>query len=108
MKKLPWIVGGVGVGLAAFVLVRRIAPGYADAGSDIDHASGKMSLWGWKARLKGKGTSLAGGLKEKTGHALNNEQLVAEGLGDKAVGAVENTAGHASQKVCEALQVMAR
>lgn len=67
-----------------------------------------MSLWGWKGRLKGKGTSLVGALKEQAGHALNNEKLVAEGFGDKAVGAVENTAGQASQKVGEALHVMAR
>lgn len=108
MKKLPWIVGGVGAGLAAYFLVNRIAPEYADVGSDIENASGKMSLWGWKARIKGKGTSLVGALKERAGQALNNEQLVAEGLGDKAVGAVEDTAGHASQKVGEALHVMAQ
>jgi len=108
MKKLPWIVGGVGAGLAAYFLVNRIAPGYSDVTSNVENASGKMSIWGWKARLKGNATSLVGALKEQAGHALNNEKLVAEGLGDKAVGTVEDTAGHASQKVGEALHVMAR
>jgi hypothetical protein len=81
MKKLPWMVGGIGAGLAAYFLVNRVAPGYADVGSDIENTSGRMSLWGWKAWLRGKGTSLVGALKERAGQALNNDQLVAEKKG---------------------------
>lgn len=108
MKKFPWIVAGVGAGVAAYLLVDRLAPGYADVGSDIENASGRMSLWGWKSRLKGKGTRLVGSLKEGAGYVLKNDELVAEGLGDKALGSVEGAAGHVSQAAGEALHVMVR
>jgi uncharacterized protein YjbJ (UPF0337 family) len=83
-----------------------LPPGYADASTDIENASGKMSVWGWKARIKGKGNHLVGALKEQTGHMLDNGQLIAEGLGDKAVGAMQSAEGHAFQTVGEALHLI--
>jgi uncharacterized protein YjbJ (UPF0337 family) len=99
MKTFPWIAVGVGAGLTTYLLLERFTPGYAAVGSDIDNASGKMSLWGWKTRLKGKGTSLVGALKERAVQALENGQLVAEGLGDRAFGEAENIAGHVSETI---------
>ena len=51
MKAMPWIVAGLGVGIAAYVVADRLAPAYADLGNVVENASGKLSLWGWKERL---------------------------------------------------------
>ena len=108
MKAMPWIVAGLGVGIAAYVVADRLAPAYADLGNVVENASGKLSLWGWKERLLGKGKGVAGRVKEQTGKVLHNEHLVAEGLQDRIVGKVDGAAGYASVRAGEALHVMDR
>jgi uncharacterized protein YjbJ (UPF0337 family) len=108
MKSIPWVIAGVGVGLAAYVLLNQPGPQYATGNDDIEDAAGNTSLWGSKQRIKGKGGSLFGKAKEGFGRATGNEDLAGEGVVDQAVGAVKDTAGEAAEAVGETIHDLNR
>ena len=103
MKALPWIIAGVGVGLAVYVIANQPGPQYATGSDDVEDAAANTALWGSKQRIKGKGGSLLGKAKEGVGRATGNDSLAGEGLVDQAVGAVKDTAGDAAHAVSETI-----
>lgn len=99
MKALPWIVAGVGFGLAVYLIVNQPSPEYATGSDSVEDAAGKTTLWGSKQRFSGTGNGLVGKAKEGIGKLTGDESLQAEGAGDQAVGAVKDAAGQVAHAV---------
>ena len=97
MKTFAWIVAGIGVGIAAYVVLNQPGPQYATGNDDVEEAAGRTTLWGSKHRLYGTGGDLAGKLKEGIGRITGDDQLADEGVADQVVGAVKDTAGRVAQ-----------
>lgn len=102
--KLPWILAGVGIGLAIYVIKNQPAPRYA-TGTDpnVDDAAAKASGWGAKQRVTGTGGSIVGKVKEGFGRATGDDSTAAEGVVDQAVGAVKDAAGKVAGAVGDTL-----
>jgi uncharacterized protein YjbJ (UPF0337 family) len=97
VKAIPWIIAGIGVGIAAYVVLNQPGPQSATGNDDVEEAAGKTTLWGSKQRLYGTGGNLAGKLKEGIGRITGDDQLADEGVADQVVGAVKDTAGRVAQ-----------
>ena len=108
MKALGWIVAGVGIGLAAYVVLNQPGPQYATGNDDVEDFADKSALWGSKQRITGKGGSLLGKVKENVGRATGNDELAGEGLGDQVIGAVKDTAGDAAHAVSQTIHDLNR
>jgi len=108
MKALPWLIAGVGLGLATYFVLNQPGPQYATGNDDIEDAAGKTAFWGSKQRVKGTGGGLVGKLKEGVGRATGDEQLETEGIVDKAAGAVQDTAGEAAHAVADTIHDLNR
>jgi uncharacterized protein YjbJ (UPF0337 family) len=108
MKALPWIIAGVGLGLATYFVVNQPGPRYATGDPDVDDAADKTSTWGSKQRLAGKGGAFVGKLKEGAGRATGNDQLAGEGLVDQAVGSLKDAAGEAAHAVADTVHDLNR
>jgi uncharacterized protein YjbJ (UPF0337 family) len=108
MKALPWVIAGVGVGIAAYVVLNQPGPQYATGNDDVEYAAGRTTFWGSKQRLSGAGGNLAGKLKEGIGRATGNDQLADQGVADQVVGAVKDTAGLAAQAAGQAIHELNR
>ena len=108
MKSLPWIIAGIGVGLAAYVLANQPGPQYATGNDDVEDAARNTSAWGSKQRITGKGGALKGKLKEGFGRATGDDQLAGEGAVDQVVGGVKDAAGQAAHAVAETVHDLNR
>ena len=56
-----------------------------------------------REEIKGKAEKAKGYIKEKTGEALNNPDLEAEGRGERAQGKLREGVGKAKRKVADAV-----
>jgi uncharacterized protein YjbJ (UPF0337 family) len=93
---IPWLVAGVSAGFAVWLLLReQPSPRFAaDTGYDsVDDAADRTALWGVKQRAAGKGTNIAGKLKEGIGRVTGNDDLAGEGVLDQVTGKVRDAAG---------------
>ena len=108
MKALPWVIAGVGVGIAAYVVLNQPGPQYATGNDDVEYAAGRTSFWGSKQRLSGTGRGLAGRVKEGFGRVTGDDQLADQGVADQVAGAVKDTAGQAAQAVGQAIHELNR
>jgi uncharacterized protein YjbJ (UPF0337 family) len=97
MKGLTWLIAGVGVAVAAYIVLNQPGPRYATGDDDVEYAADRTALWGSKQRLSGTGGRLAGKLKEGLGRATGSGQLEGEGVADQVAGAVKDTAGQVAQ-----------
>jgi uncharacterized protein YjbJ (UPF0337 family) len=97
MKALAWIMAGVGVGIAAYIVLNQPGLQSATGDDDVEYAAGRTTLWGSKQRVAGTGGGLAGKLKEGIGRATGDEQLTNEGVTEQVVGSVKNAAGKVAQ-----------
>jgi uncharacterized protein YjbJ (UPF0337 family) len=103
MKGLTWVIAGVGVAFAAYIVLNQPGPQYATGDDDVEYAADRTALWGSKQRLSGTGAGLAGRLKEGIGRATGNDQLAGEGMGDQVAGAVKDAAGSVAQAAGQTL-----
>jgi uncharacterized protein YjbJ (UPF0337 family) len=103
MKTLLWMAGGLGLGLAAFLILTAPEPEYATGSTDVERAARKAAGWGAKQRVSGTGTGVLGKVKEGFGNVTGNDQLAGEGIGDQVAGAVKKTAGEVAQAAGQAL-----
>ncbi len=108
MKALPWIIAGVGLGLAVYFVSNQPGPQYATGNDDVEDAASKTSLWGSKQRLTGQGGGLVGKLKQGVGQATGNDKLAGEGVVDQVVGTVKDTAGQAAHAVAKTVHDLNR
>lgn len=108
MKGLTWLVAGVGVGIAAYIVLNQPGPQYATGDKDVEYAAGRTALWGSKQRLSGTAGRLAGELKEGLGRATGDEQLASEGTADQLAGVVKDTTGKVAQAAGETIHDLNR
>jgi uncharacterized protein YjbJ (UPF0337 family) len=108
MKALAWVIAGVGVGVAAYIVLNQPGPQYATGDDDVEYAADRTSLWGSKQRLSGTGGNLAGKIKEGFGRVTGDDRLADEGAADQLVGAVKDTAGKAAQVAGQAIHDLNR
>ena len=108
MNALPWIIAGVGVGIAAYFVFNQPGPKYATGDDDIEDAARDTAFWGSKQRVSGSGTGLLGKFKESIGRARGADQLVSDGVFDQVAGATKRTAGKAAQAVGETIHDLNR
>ena len=108
MKGLTWLVAGVGVAIAAYIVLNQPGPQYATGDGDVEYAADRTSLWGSKQRLSGTGGRLAGKLKESLGRATGDDQLAGEGAADKLAGMVKDTTGKVAQAAGQAIHDLNR
>lgn len=106
MKQLPWIIAGLGFGLAAYVVLSRPYPQYVTGSDELDDAAARTGLWGTKQRLTGAGRNLAGRVKEGVGRVTGNDQLTGEGITDQVAGAAKDMAGSAAQAVSDTIHAI--
>jgi uncharacterized protein YjbJ (UPF0337 family) len=99
MKTLTWILAGVGVGLAVYLVVNQPGPQYSTGDDDVENLANDTSFWGSKQRLAGTARGLAGKVKEGVGRAAGDDQLADDGVVDQVVGGVKDTAGRAAHAV---------
>ena len=100
MKVFPWLLAGVGIGLAVYVIANAPAPEYADG---VDEAAGKLGGFGAKQRVTGTGGSILGKVKEGVGGLTGDKSMQGAGLADQAVGAVKDAVGQAAGSVAETI-----
>jgi len=108
MKALPWIIAGVGVGLATYFALNQPGLQYATGNDDVEDAAAETSLWGSKQRLAGTGGQILGKVKKSVGRVTGDDQLAGEGLADQVAGAVKDTAGGAAQALGETIHELNR
>jgi uncharacterized protein YjbJ (UPF0337 family) len=108
MRAFPWLIAGVGLGLAAYFVSNQPGPQYATGNDDIEDAAGKTAFWGSKQRVKGTGRSLGGKLKEGIGHVTGDDQLETEGVVDQVAGTVQDAAGQAAHAVADSIHELNR
>lgn len=103
MKTLPWVVAGVSLGVAVYVLINPPSTWNARPANAADDAAAQTGAWGTKQRITGTGGNLLGKVKEGVGRATGDDDLAGEGLVDQAVGAVKDTAGQAAHAVSDTI-----
>ncbi len=102
--KLPWILAGVGIGLAVYVITNAPAQQSANgADPDVENAAAKSNVWGAKQRVAGTGGGLLGKVKEGVGRATGDNELAGEGAVDQVVGSVKDAAGKVAGAVGDTL-----
>lgn len=102
--KLPWILAGIGLGLAVYLIANPPeTPAYSTGSDDVEGAAAKTAGWGAKQQVKGTGGSLVGKLKEGVGNLTGNDRLAGEGEGDQVAGTVKNTVGQVAQAAGQTL-----
>lgn len=107
--KLPWVLAGVALGLAAYLIANPPeSTAYATGSEDVEGAAAKTSGWGTKQRVKGAGGNLAGKLKEGLGNLTGDQQLADEGAGDQVVGGVKGAVGEVAQAAGQTLHDLNR
>ena len=103
MKALAWMAAGIGVGIAAYIILNQPGPMSPTGDPDVESAAGRASRWGSEQRIAGKAGRFAGQLKEGVGQAFGDGDLADEGAAQQVVGAVKDTAGKVAQAAGETL-----
>src|SRR5207302_5941281 len=98
MKALPWIMAGVGAGIAATYLIMNQPRLQRETGYDsVEEGAARTFGWGSKARVTGAGRNIAGKAKEGFGRMTGNTELANEGVADQAVGSMKDATGTVAQ-----------
>jgi uncharacterized protein YjbJ (UPF0337 family) len=108
MKALAWLTAGVGLGIAAYIILNSPGPQYATGSGDLEDAARSTTGWGSKHAVKGAGANVLGRVKEGLGNLTGDEQLANQGLGDQIAGKVEETAGKFAQAAGQTLHDLNR
>ena len=117
-NSLPWLLAGVGAGLATYFILRQqegspqfasptgasLGAGTATGLDAVDDAANRTASWGDKQRLAGTGANLVGKVKEGFGRLTGNDSLAAEGTADQAAGSVRNAAGNVANAAGQTLK----
>jgi uncharacterized protein YjbJ (UPF0337 family) len=103
MKAFVWILTGVGLGFATWLILNQPTSQFATTNGDLEDAAGQASLWGSKQRVKGTGGSILGKAKQGVGNFTGDDSLTAEGLVDEVTGNVKDAAGKAAHAVSDTL-----
>ena len=100
MKAFPWILAGIGIGVAAtIVMYSGPEPRYTTGSDGVESAARKSFGWGTQKRAEGKAGSVAGAIKQGVGHLTGNDQMADEGAVDRVAGNVKDAAGQLGHAV---------
>ncbi len=108
MKALPWLLAGVGAGIAAYYILNQPGPQYATGNDDIEDAARGVSSWGSKQRITGAGGDIVDKVKEGVGRITGNDEVAGEGVFEQVAGAVKDTVGEAAQAAGETIHELNR
>ena len=99
MKGFPWILAGIGIGIAVTyaVLTSEPEPAYDTGYDSFTDAARKTFAWGTKKEVEGKTGSVAGAIKQGVGNLTGNQDLANEGTADRVIGKAKDIAGQVSQ-----------
>jgi uncharacterized protein YjbJ (UPF0337 family) len=103
MKPWIWFSTGIGLSLAAFLILTSPGPQAATGSDDVERAARKAAGWGAKQRVSGAGTGVMGKLKEGLGNLTGNDELAGEGIGDQVAGGLKKAAGEVAQAAGQTL-----
>ena len=107
MKRLPWILAGLGVGFVlAYVTLSE--PETETGWDSAENVADRAWTWGSKARLSGAGRNTAGRFKEGIGRVIGDNDLADEGVADQFVGTVKSESGALAQAVGETIHDLNR
>lgn len=107
MKAFSWIMAGLSIGVAAYIVLNNSQMQTAGS-SDVERAAGMASNWATKKRVTGTGGKLAGKVKEGFGRATGDDKLAGEGVVDQVAGSVQDAAGKAAHAVSDAVSDLNR
>ncbi len=109
MRALPWILAGVGAGVAVtFLLFNGDQPEYATGSTSVERAARKTFGWGAGKEAEGKVGSVAGAVKQGIGQLTGNDRMADEGAADRVVGNVKDAAGKVGQAAAQTIHDMNR
>ncbi len=112
MKGLPWVLAGVGIGLAITIVVVNselgAEPEYETGYDGVERAARKTFGWGTKTKAEGKVRSFAGAVKEGVGRFTGDQDLADEGTAERFVGDVKDAAGGVGHAVAETIHDLNR
>jgi uncharacterized protein YjbJ (UPF0337 family) len=103
MKVLKWLIVGIGVGVAAYIISNQPGPMDPYGDPDVEDAADQAAFWGSKRRLSGTGSRLAGQVKEGIGRVIGDDEMAGEGAVQQVAGAVEDTVGKVAQAAGETI-----
>jgi uncharacterized protein YjbJ (UPF0337 family) len=103
MKALAWMAAGIGIGVAAYIVLNQPPPMQPTGDPDVEDAANQAALWGSKQRVRANARGVVGKLKQGVGETLGDDELAGEGLAQKAVGAVQDTVGKVAQGASQAV-----
>ncbi len=127
-RAFPWVMAGMGIGAGLTIMFMneyREAEARHGAGSAVGSGAGssmssteeewplgKSFAWGTKERgYTGKGGKLqaaSGAVKEEFGRLTGDDQMVGEGVVDRAVGSARDAAGEVGQAVGQTIHDLNR
>ena len=108
MKTLAWLVAGIGVGLAVYLVANAPGPEYATGSDNLEDAARNTFGWGAKQRAAGLGSNIAGRVKEGLGNLTGNPDLADSGVADQVAGEVREGAGKFAQAAGQTLHDLNR
>ncbi len=108
MKTLAWLVAGIGIGLAVYLVANAPGPEYATGSDNLEDAARNTFGWGAKQRATGFGSNIAGRVKEGLGNLTGNPDLADSGLADQVEGNVREGAGKFAQAAGQTLHDLNR
>ncbi len=108
MKTFAWLVAGIGVGLAVYLVANAPGPEHATGSDNLEDAARNTFGWGMKQRATGLGSNLAGRVKEGLGNLTGNPDLADSGAADQVEGEVREGAGKFAQTAGQTLHDLNR
>jgi uncharacterized protein YjbJ (UPF0337 family) len=108
-SSMPWIIAGIGAGIAATYLLMNQPTGQMDTGyGSVEEGAARTYGWGTKNRFSGAGRNVVGRVKEGIGRVTGREDIADEGIMDQAAGSVRNAAGTVAQAAGETIHDLNR
>ena len=119
MRAFPWVMAGMGIGAGLTIMFmneyKEAEARYAASSArEEEWPLGKSFAWDTKGTPqratspRGKARSLAGAVREGLGRVNGDDQMVGEGVVDRAVGSVKDAAGEVGQAVGETIHDLKR
>src|SRR5579862_8461043 len=108
MKTFAWLVAGIGIGLAVYLVANAPGPEYATGSDNLEDAANKTFGWGAKQRATGLGNGVVGRVKEGLGNLTGNPDLADEGVADQVAGDVREGVGKFAQAAGQTLHDLNR